>query len=125
MRQNKCYSKLSWRYIFRCSPCYDIFCNDFFYFILLATAHNFPDGNTCPCFVKTIYELLVFLESECQVALNYFNENKMIVNPEKFHAIIIDKTKQYYASETLKISSKEIKVAFQVKLLVVVISSST
>ena len=40
---------------------------------------------------KTIPELTGFLESECEVALNLFKENKMIVNPGKFQAIIIDK----------------------------------
>ena len=49
----------------------------------------------------------------------------MIGNPGKCHAIIIDKTKQDYARKTLKIGSQEVKVAFQVKILVVVISSST
>ena len=38
----------------------------------------------------------------------------MIVNPAKFQAIIIDKRKQEYINEILKIGSKEIKVASQV-----------
>ena len=46
--------------------------------------------------------------------MNWFNENKMILNREKFQAIII---KQYHANEILKIGSKEIKVASQVKRL--------
>ena len=33
---------------------YNLFFNDFFYFILLATAHNFADDNTLACFSKTI-----------------------------------------------------------------------
>ena len=43
--------------------------------------------NTYACFSKTIQE------SKCEVALNWFNENKIIVNPVKFEAIIIDKRK--------------------------------
>ena len=39
----------------------------------------------------------------------------MIVNPWKFPAIIIDK--RNHTNEIFKIGSKEIKVAFQVKLL--------
>ena len=76
-----------------CPISYNLFFNDFFYFILLATAHNFADDNTLACFSKTIQELIGSLESECEVALNWFNENKMIVNPGKFQAIIIDKRK--------------------------------
>ena len=52
--------------------------------------HNFADDNTLACFSKTIRELIESLESVCGVALNWFNENKMIVNPGKFQAIIID-----------------------------------
>ena len=94
-----------------------MFFNDFFYFILLATAHNFADDNTLACFSKTIQELIGSLESECEVALNWFNENKMIINPGKLQAIIIDKRKQDHINEIFKIGSKEIKVASQIKLL--------
>ena len=94
---------------------YNLFFNDFFYFILLATAHNFADDNTLACFSKTIQELIGSLEPECEVALNWFNENKMIVNPRKFQAIIIDKRKQDHTNEIFKIGPKEIKVACQVK----------
>ena len=72
--------------------------------------HNFADDNTLACFSKTIQELIGSLESECEVALNWFNENKMIVNPGKFQAIIIDKRKQDHTNEIFKIGSKEIKV---------------
>ena len=65
-----------------------MFFNDFFYFMLLATAHNFADNNTLACFSKTIQELIGPLESECEVTLNWFNENKMTVNPGKFQAIM-------------------------------------
>ena len=63
---------------------YNLFFNDFFYIILLATVHNSADDNTLACFSKIIQELIGSLESECEVALNLFNENKMIVNPGKF-----------------------------------------
>ena len=56
--------------------------------MLLATAHNFTDNNTLACFSKTIQELIGPLESECGVTLNWFNENKMTVNPGKFQAIM-------------------------------------
>ena len=91
---------------------YNLLFNDFFYFILLATAHNFADDNTLAYFSTTIQELIASLESECEVALNWFNENKMIVNPGKFRGIIIDKRKQDHANKIFKIGSKEIKVAF-------------
>ena len=84
---------------------------------MLATAHNFAEDNTLACFSKTTQELIESLESEYEVALNWFNENKMFVNPGKFQAIIIDKRKQDHINEIFKIGSKEIKVASQLKLL--------
>ena len=96
---------------------YNFFFNDSFYFILLATAHNLADNNTLACFSKTVQDLIGFLESECEVALNWFNENKMIVNPGKFQVIIIDKRKRVHTNEIFKIGSKEIKDTSQVKLL--------
>ena len=56
-------------------------------------------------------------DSECEVVLNWFNKNKMNVNPGKFQAIIVDKRKQEHKYETFKIYSKEIKVASPVKRL--------
>ena len=94
---------------------YNLFFNDFFHFTLLATAYNFADDITLACFGKTIQKLIGPLESECEVALNWFNENKMVVNPGKFKAIIIDKRKQDHTNEIFKIGPKEIKVACQVK----------
>ena len=51
-----------------------------------------------------------FKNWKCGIALNWFKENKMIVNPGKFQAIIIDKRKQDHTNEIFKIGSKEIKV---------------
>ena len=95
---------------------YNLFFNDFFYFILLATVHNFADCNSLVCFRKTIQVLIGFLESESEVALNWFYE-KIIVNLGKFQAIIIVKREKDHIDEIFKIGSKEIKVTSKVKLL--------
>ena len=42
---------------------YNLFFNDFFYCIFLATGHNLADDNTLACFSKTIQELIKSLES--------------------------------------------------------------
>ena len=72
---------------------FNIFFNDFFYFILVASAHNFADDNTLSSFAKTIENLISILESESEIAINWFKNNHMIVNPGKFQAIIFDKHK--------------------------------
>ena len=53
-----------------CPITYNLFLNDFCYFILLATAHNIADDKTLACFSKAIQELIRSLESECEVVLN-------------------------------------------------------
>ena len=45
-------------------------------------------------FVNTIPELIHILESESNITVNWFKTNNIIVNPEKFHAIIINKNSQ-------------------------------
>ena len=93
---------------------FNIFFNDFFYFILLASAHNFADGNTLSSFAKTIENLISILESESEIAINWFNSNNMIVNPGKFQATIFDKHKGNHTSRTI---NKLIKAEAKIKLL--------
>ena len=72
---------------------FNFFFNDFFYFILVASAHNFADDNTLSSFAKTIENLISLLESEREITINWSKNNRMIVNPGKFQAIIFDKHK--------------------------------
>ena len=96
---------------------FNISTNDFFFFISEASVHNFADDNTLSTFAKTISELIRVLESECKVAIDWFNDNKMIVNPDKFQAIIIDKTKSDHTNEQIAIDNQQIKAVSSVKLL--------
>ena len=96
---------------------FNIFFNDFFYFILVASAHNFADDNTLSSFAKTIENLISILESESEIAINWFKDNHMILNPGKFQAIIIDKYKGNHTNQIISIDQKEIKTLSKVKLL--------
>ena len=71
--------------------------------MLVASGHNFAVDNTLSIFAKTIENLISILESESEIAINWFKDNHMIVNPGKFQAIIFDKHK----STTLKVLSKK------------------
>ena len=53
--------------------------------------HNFADDNTITSAENTLYELIQKLETESQTAINWFKSNEMIVNPDKFQAITINK----------------------------------
>ena len=91
--------------------------NDFFYFIEKASVRNFVDDNTLSMFEETIQNLISLLENENNTAIELFQNNKMMVNPGMFQAIIIDKKKKCHTNETLKIGDKIIKASSSVKLL--------
>ena len=67
---------------------FNIFINDLVYFIKSDLA-NFADDNSISTAAKTIPDLISILEIESTKAIEWFNE--MIVNPEKFQAIIFKK----------------------------------
>ena len=96
---------------------FNIFFNDFFYFILVASAHNFADDNTLSSFTKTIENLISILESESEIAINWFKDNHMIVCQGKFQAIMIDKHKGNHTNQIVNIDQKEITAVSKVKLL--------
>ncbi len=52
---------------------------------------NYADDNTISAWADSIGDLISILESESEIAINWFHDNEMIVNPDKFQAIIINK----------------------------------
>ena len=69
---------------------HDLFC------ILIASAHNFADGNRFSSSAGTVEDLIEPLQSECNLAIKWFIENKMFVDPDKLQAILFDKQKSDY-----------------------------
>ena len=70
---------------------FNIFFNDFLFFIPKASVHNFADDNTLCSFTLTFRGLVTISQSECETAINWLHNNKMIVNPDKFQVILLDK----------------------------------
>ena len=52
---------------------------------------NFADDDTLSSFVKSVTLLVEILMAESQNVVKWFSENKMIVNPDRFKSIIIQK----------------------------------
>ena len=67
--------------------------NDHFLFVVLASLHNFSDVNTLSGFTTTVSRLVKILEAESEVVIDRFKKNKMVVNPDEFQAITLDKRK--------------------------------
>ena len=91
--------------------------NDLFFFIEIASMHNFADDNTLFSWGETLSKLIGTLESESNIAIDWFTKNEMIINPEKFQAIILDKKKSDLANIPLTISNQTINSVPSVELL--------
>ena len=87
------------------------------FFVSSASLHKFTDDNPISAAAKTVTELKITLQSELEVIINWFKNNKMIVYPEKFQAIILDKQKHGYSNETIKFDNKTVETVSSVRLL--------
>ena len=64
------------------------------YLVLQKDLHNFADDNTISAVSETIPELVDLLTTKSNLAIDWFNTNSMIVNPDKFKAIVFTKSRQ-------------------------------
>ena len=62
-------------------------------------------------------DLIKKLKRECEVALTWFRDNKMMVNPNKFQAILLNKSKPTHVKLTMDIGNEKIESLSAVKLL--------
>ena len=77
--------------------------NDLFFFIETASTHNFADDDTLSAWGETLSKLIGTLESESEIAIDWFTKNEMIINPDKFQAVIPDKEKSSLTNVPLAI----------------------
>ena len=103
---------------------FNCFFNEFYNFIKNANVLNFADDKTFTTFAQNVGTLISILESESKIAIDWFETNKMIVNPGKFQSIIIHKKKQDHTKETFEIGDKVIEASPSVKLLGVLIDDN-
>ena len=62
--------------------------NDPLFFVFDVSLHNFADDNTLSVFAETILELIDILQPGSEKFIGWFKNNKLIVNHDKFQAII-------------------------------------
>ena len=55
---------------------------------------NYADDNTIAFFSKSLPDLIRVLENEADSALSWLEQNELIGNPNKFHAIFVQKNRQ-------------------------------
>ena len=96
---------------------FNIFINDLLMNIENSELHNFADDNTISCSSETLRDLITNLEIESNKAAEWFKVNNMIVNPDKFQSIIIDRKGQTNNPTKLTIDGSEISSENSVTLL--------
>ena len=94
-----------------------MFINDLLFFINEVKLANFADNNTICAEKRDLNELLTLLEKESEVAIKWFSDNNMIVNPKRFQAIIINRRNRSNHNSCLTINSAKIKSKESVRLL--------
>ena len=68
----------------------------------VASPDKFTDDNTLSPFAATVSRLIKLLESKSEVVMYIgLRKIKMVVNPDKFQAIILDKRKCDYTNEPI------------------------
>ena len=73
---------------------------------------NFADDNSFSVITKIRAELKNTLQFESEVLINWFKNNKMIANPKKFQAIILD-----CSNEIIEYDNKTIQTVPSVRFL--------
>ena len=96
---------------------FNIFLNDMITIFNKTDIYNFADDNTLSVIAENRDEILNVLCQESELAVNWFKENSMIVNPDKFQSMILDKQDKNNISSELNISGNKIKTKESVKLL--------
>ena len=81
------------------------------------SVHNFADDNTLCSFAKKLRRLVTILESECETAINWLHKNKMIVNPDKFQLIFLDKCRSDNTNIEVEKGNEKISSTSSMKLL--------
>ena len=69
---------------------------------------NFEDHNTISVAENTIEGLISTLEKESQAAINWFVSNKIIINPDIFQAMVIEKNNKMKDSYSLNTNQEVI-----------------
>ena len=99
---------------------FNIFINDLFY-ILQNDLQNFADDNTISAVADTLSELISSLTFKSGLAIDWFEYNPMIVNPDKFKAIILSKSRHDTSGIPLTLGNQSITNQTSVTLLGVTI----
>ena len=87
---------------------FNILLNDLREVLKNSDIYNFADDNAISVASKKRETLLETLKNESESAVNWFRNNKMIVNPDKFQLMLLQKSTKKVIQEELQINDNEI-----------------
>ena len=96
---------------------FDFSISDLFFFIESSSIHNFADDNTLSAWANTISDLINKLGSDSNITIEWFKMNKMIVNPDKFQATVLNKKRSDLTNKNFQVDNQVIKSVSSVELL--------
>ena len=96
---------------------FNIFINDLFHFVEGSNLHNFGDDNTLSDNTDCIEELIIKLEGLSDNAVDWMDNNYMIANLSKFHAVLLTEYHSDTIGKTLKIKNNLKQSESKVELL--------
>ena len=85
--------------------------------------YKFADDNTILVASKSRGTLLKILKNESELALNWFRNNNMIMNPDKFQLMLLQKSTKKVIQAKLEIDNNEIESVNSVNLLAITIDN--
>ena len=88
---------------------FNFYINDLFSFTKQAIMYNHADDNTLAFFSKSLPDLVNGLENEADSALSWLEQNEMIANPNKFHALFVKKDQTSTCGISLDFQGHSIK----------------
>ena len=95
---------------------FNVFINDFFYFIVRGILYNYADYNTLSFHSPDYDELISILQTESEILIDWFFSNQMKANPDKFQAVAVG-LKTHKKSPVFKVGNVNIETEDVVKLV--------
>ena len=96
---------------------FNIFLNDLLYFVKDTHLLNFADDSTIAAFSNSGDDLITDLQNESENPIGWFRSNEMVVNPDKFPSIIINRLGKLKNSYELLTDNYKIDLENSVTLL--------
>ena len=102
---------------------FNIFLNDLLEVLKNSDIYNVADSNTISVASKNRDTWIETLKNESESVVNWFRNNNMIVNPDKFQLMLLQKYTKKVIQEKLQINNNEIESENLVTLLGIIIEN--